>query len=253
MQWVMRKLTILLGSIALTACVVNVQRGRGQAANDPQPANTAPAATPADPPPGTAPPPATAATPTPTATGTAATPATTGTAATPATTATGTAAGNGSGAVVAPAVAFEEIAEPPGNDAEAEQKLAIAAGRATALVPGANLGVWIWSDANGWHVRTTTKSQQHRFQGVVMATRDATLTDVKPTRLEFNDRLRVRNGRAVAFDFTTNGHEDGFDFKSAGGQCLRFFVKVDGKPDPGNVNLGSAGTHPAKWHFKLCP
>lgn len=238
--------------LLVSACVVHVDRTRqannAPPANDAPPANTAPAATPVNAPPAntapaatpvTAPPPANTA-PAATATGTVGT-------APPAST------GPGSTGVAAPVIAFEEIAEPPANDTPFDGKLAIAVGRSVQLVPTAALGVWIWNEGNTWHVRTTTKGAQHRFQGVVMTTRDGTLTDVKPTKLEWNDRLRVRNGRAAAWDFSTAGHEDGFDFKTVGGQCIRFWVKVDGKADPGSVNLGKDGAHPAKWHFRLCP
>lgn len=231
----MRKLAIIVSGIVLSACVVNVERQPRQAHNAPppqngQPAHTDPVTT--APPANTAPPP---------------------TAPPPASTTTAPPANTGPGPTGA-MMPFEELPEPPPTEPPIDVKLVDADGRPTALVAGAPLGVWIWIDRDQtWHVRTTTHSQMHRFQGVVMTVRDNTLSDVKPVRLEMNDRLRTHNGRVAAWDFSTNGHEDGFDFKTAGSQCIRFFVKVDGKADPAAINVGKNAAHPSRWHFRLCP
>jgi hypothetical protein len=129
----------------------------------------------------------------------------------------------------------------------------IARGAPRGLAPGHPETLWVWHDDNAgaWHVRATTRRQLHRFSGRVW-TSDGQIVDVHPTRLEWGDRIRVA-GRNVDFDFHTDGGIDGFDFRTAGTQCVHFALFIDGRGDPGRVTVGAGDMHPRHHVFTLCP
>lgn len=125
-----------------------------------------------------------------------------------------------------------------------------AQGRPTNLQAGAAEAIWIWHDGGGWHLRTTTASQLHRFSGRVWAPKGE-VGNVRSTRLELNDRFR-KSGNAMAFDFQTQGGEDGFDFQIAEANCAMFSVHIDGKPRPDRIFLGSHNLSPESATIRLC-
>lgn len=135
-----------------------------------------------------------------------------------------------------------------------EMKIADAAGRPTGLVGNAPGAFWIWQEEDGrlWHVRTTTRSEKHRFTGLVNGDEGGPITDLVLTRVDLDDKMRgVKKG--IQFDFETAGHEDGFDFRVDGQHCVRFYLKLDGQADPASIVVGAANAHPPHSHFKLCP
>ena len=142
-----------------------------------------------------------------------------------------------------------ETAEP--SEPAQELKRGVAKGRSKELEPGAIHGVWIWRVGDRWHVRTTTKSVKHRFTGRVSVPEGSEIERVTATKTDMSDRIKLRD-RAVHFDFTTNGHEDGFDFAVEGKGCVRFAIEVDGERKPAMVKLGKRSVQPDSWHFKLC-
>jgi hypothetical protein len=125
-------------------------------------------------------------------------------------------------------------------------------GRPKGLHVSAPEAYWVWHEGKGlkWHVRTTTHSTEHRFQGFVQPD-TGHLSAVRPTRLEWNDRVRASE-KGISFDFHTNGAEDGFDFETTG-QCVRFYLLIDGKAHPQNIHIGQAGVNPPHDYFKACP
>jgi hypothetical protein len=143
---------------------------------------------------------------------------------------------------------YEEPPPPP--DQPAEQARSIAEGRPPGLKSGSVEAYWIWHDSAGWHLRTTTHSSRHRFQGRVSAMRGS-VDNVRATRLEYGDRFRQK-GNQMAFDFTTDGGVDGFDFAIAEGDCAQFYLLIDGKPNPERVVIGAGGRHPSHTAFRLC-
>jgi hypothetical protein len=151
----------------------------------------------------------------------------------------------------APTFVFVEVPEP--TTAAVSIQYSVADGRPKGLKDGASEAVWIWHEEKGkfWHVRTTTKKYLHRFSGAVVG-EGGPITEIKPTRLEWGDRIKA-SPKGIVFDFETDGHEDGFDFRVGGNHCVRFYIKVDGKEEPGKINVGKTDAHPPAWHFKLCP
>jgi hypothetical protein len=120
------------------------------------------------------------------------------------------------------------------------------------MKPGAPLAYWIWRDKDGvtWHLRTTTTTQLHRFSGRIWA--DGTIQDLKPSRLETEDRLKKEDEGVLVFDFTTQGVIDGFDFKVAAGRCVTFHLLIDGKPAPQEVEIGQKEIAAGAATFRLC-
>jgi hypothetical protein len=118
--------------------------------------------------------------------------------------------------------------------------------------PGAPAAYWIWADPNGmWHLRTTTAGSPHRFRGRIAGATGA-IVDVRPSRLDFGDRLRS-GPRGVGFDFHTRGHIDGVDFRPADNGCVRFALFIDGGPHPKRIFVGAQGVEPPHAHFAACP
>jgi len=144
--------------------------------------------------------------------------------------------------------AVEETAEPA--EAPVDTGNNVAEGRPPAFKDGAPEAYWVWHDRGGWHVRTTTAHQQHRFQGRVWVGKGEVM-DVHPSHNELGDRL-VQRGNFLTFDFTTKGHEDGFDFRIADGECAKFNLLIDHRGQPDRIFVGGQGLMPTKHVFKVC-
>ena len=150
-----------------------------------------------------------------------------------------------------PQPVFTPTPEP--RDRPADHPRGIARGAPRGLQPGHPQTLWVWhdDDGTGWHVRSTTHSQRHRFSGRVWVA-EGSIANVNPTRLEFRDRLRM-GPRGVEFDFETDGGIDGFDFQTVGTRCVHFALFVDGRGEPDKVKLGSSEARPRHHVFTVCP
>ena len=153
-------------------------------------------------------------------------------------------------AAVAVQPAYQET--PPPAEAPQVIKFNVADGHPKGLKSGALEAFWVWHDTNGkrWHLRSTTHAVMHRFHGGVVPD-SGQITSVKPTRLEFGDRIKASN-KGIAFDFHTEAGEDGFDFDT-NGQCVRFYLRIDSKTNANLINVGKDDVHPPSSNFKLCP
>jgi len=81
---------------------------------------------------------------------------------------------------------------------------------------------------------------------------DGTLSELKPSTLDLNDRLKKEDDGVVVFDFNTQGVIDGFDFQLAAGRCVTFHLLVDGKPAPKEVEIGRKEVPSGSPTFRLC-
>jgi hypothetical protein len=124
----------------------------------------------------------------------------------------------------------------------------IAMGR-PMFAPGSPEAYWIWHDVGGWHLRTTTSMITHQFEGLIRPY-NGTITEMRPTRDEWNDRIRI-GPDGIAFSFQTGGGMDGFDWRVSSG-CNEFHLRIDGVPAPGRVFLGGPGNHPMQMPFMRC-
>ena len=144
---------------------------------------------------------------------------------------------------------IEELAEPSEEAVRLDWK--VARGQSKKFEAGAGHSLWVWHDGHRWHVRSTTKSQKHRFTGFVAAAKGTAIEAITPTRTDLRDRVKLVDDR-VRFDFTTNGHADAFDFRVRGKGCIRFALRVDGEAAPQMVKRGEKAVQPESWHFRLC-
>lgn len=115
---------------------------------------------------------------------------------------------------------------------------------------GAPHRYYVWHDHEGWHLRTTTARERHRFHGEVIADQGA-IQNVRTFKRERGDWVRVdADGRKVFFDLSTDEGLDGFDFRTEA-QSLRFRLFMDGKDRPELVFVGLTGAHPNNVPFAL--
>jgi hypothetical protein len=126
-------------------------------------------------------------------------------------------------------------------------------GRPARLKAGEPTALWIGRGADGeYWVRTTTQGERHIFTGRIRAQGGGEIVNVKPTKMDFNDRVK-HEGKDVVFDIHTKGDEDGFNFSVAKNACVEFVVRIDGKPDTTLVYLGEKEARPPSTHFVVCP
>lgn len=145
-----------------------------------------------------------------------------------------------------------EAIEPDSSD-PAQMAPGLAEGKPPRLRPNAAMSYWIWQSGKGdWHLRSTTAQQLHRFQGRVHPREGATLGNIKATRLEWGDRVRLQ-GEDIVFDFSTQGGEDGFDFKLDGDACVEMDLRIDKSSHPKLVVIGKTEQAPSAAHFVVCP
>lgn len=131
---------------------------------------------------------------------------------------------------------------PPPNVNPVATPANVANGRPPNLKPGAQAAYWVWRDANGWHVRTTTAKNLHRFHGKVTGD----IVNVKPVRTEMNDRMKSTKDW-ILFAFETAGNLDGFDFTTNG--CASFNLHANaGK----KIFIGASELQPTTNFFTLC-
>ena len=120
-----------------------------------------------------------------------------------------------------------------------------------AFTGGEVLGVYVWHDTNGQHVRFTTKGKVVRsFKGKVCGT---SVSNVQEHKLELDkDTLSVGpEGHCVVFDFSTDGGIDGFDFR-AEGDVVTYDFHMDGKQMPTDlIRIGASSKNPNKSPFVL--
>lgn len=137
------------------------------------------------------------------------------------------------------------VVEPPAPPSAQPAPVApnIANGQPPNMKPGAPGAYWIWRDASGWHLRSTTAKQLQRFHGKITAD----ITQVKPVRLEMKDRLKATT-KWILFNFDTAGHLDGFDFNANG--CATFNLSPGGNK---KIFIGASEAQPSSHHFTLCP
>ena len=116
--------------------------------------------------------------------------------------------------------------------------------------PGKVLGVFVWHDEGGQHVRFTSKGKKAKhFTGEICA---ATITKADGVELEDNDSVAIGpEGHCVKFDLTVDGAVDGIDFRADGDE-VTYDIKLHDKPVAASlVHIGKHSLHPKKHPFVL--
>jgi hypothetical protein len=108
---------------------------------------------------------------------------------------------------------------------------------ATSFQKGAGDGYWIYSNANGIHIRTTTKSESDRkyYTGQIRGEM-ANVSLIAPDR----DWIRWPNGDVADFGLRTAGGVDGIDLTLKGSSIV-FTLRTDDRIAAPNIALGSNG------------
>jgi hypothetical protein len=119
---------------------------------------------------------------------------------------------------------------------------------------------FVWYDAGGWHLRTTTKEISHEFSGTIRVV-GGTVTKIenfsgleaRPGQKGKNDIGRLDESRRnITFKFATKGREDGFDFKvGPTAETLQFNLKVNGYGHREMILIGGEGTAAPQAAFSL--
>jgi len=142
---------------------------------------------------------------------------------------------------------------PPSSLNPPQLSASVANGRATDLGPGHPHAFWVWRDSDGlWHLRTTAKRRDHRFQGVIRPLDGAEIVNLRPVSADQRDRMGMV-GRALSFEFHTTTQMDGFDFRLNRPACLEFDLRMDEDGTPRYIYLGKEKIVPEASHFILCP
>jgi hypothetical protein len=120
-------------------------------------------------------------------------------------------------------------------------------GRPKGMGPNAASGYYIWQDERGWHLRTTTGSEKHKFSGEIIS-EGGSINTVKQYREEQAAWFK-QQGNRITIDLTTDKNIDGIDFQSTG--TLTFKLSFDDREEPAAIRIGSNGDSPSAIPFTL--
>lgn len=120
-------------------------------------------------------------------------------------------------------------------------------GRPKGMGPNAPGGYYIWQDEKGWHLRATTGSQKHRFDGEIIS-EGGTISAVKQYREEPASWFK-QQGNKITFDLTTDKNIDGIDFQADGN--ITFKLRFDDREEASTIHVGANGENPASLPFTL--
>jgi hypothetical protein len=145
---------------------------------------------------------------------------------------------------------------------------------------GKALGYFVWKDGDTWKVRWTTFGAEHRFSGRVVIEggeiRSFKRIDVDEERKVLapgraprvvrgprgrvrrvepgrpavvatrdEDRIEQETETLIRFNTVTNDDLDGLEFKvTEATSAVRFFLEIDGKPRPAEVEVGRTNHKP---------
>ena len=125
-------------------------------------------------------------------------------------------------------------------------------GRPEKLDRGDDGSVYIWHGADGWHLRTTdVQNVAHHYTGTIAVSPGASVTALRPVRLEKDDRVWLTSDNVIHYDLTTYAGVDGFDFRVTAcdlnreHEVLHFSLDYDGREqDTSRIELGPEKAHP---------
>lgn len=123
-------------------------------------------------------------------------------------------------------------------------------GEPTLLTPGGATGYYIWHDADGLSLRTTSHTGENHFSGRL--TTDGAFRGVTLARPETGDGLAMVGPDHLRFSFHTHQHLDGIDFHIEGGSWVRFDLELNGSPiGPRRIFVGRFNQHPGDNTFTI--
>ena len=108
-------------------------------------------------------------------------------------------------------------------------------GRPPSSRAWAPLSYYVWHDAGGWHLRSTTSGHYHQFEGQVQGPEG--IYNVRST--DPRTPLQI-SGNVISFNYSVQGGERGFDW--AGGP-MSFALTIDGRDRSEKVRIGYGEQH----------
>lgn len=116
---------------------------------------------------------------------------------------------------------------------------------------------YLWSDPDGWHLRSCTKDGYvAKFNGEITL-KGGTFEKFRPIELEpkgkHPDAWQVSPDRTqLKFAIQSSDHPDGFDFTVKGKDATVVFdLKVGGKEQPKRIFIGHDNLHPSSTYFEF--
>jgi hypothetical protein len=116
---------------------------------------------------------------------------------------------------------------------------------------GKSGGYWVWADAEGWHLRTTSAGPMRDFTGVISPLKGGKIEGLRPARANSRYEKLAVTEKGIEFRLPTQADVEGFDWQVTSG-CNRFELKAEGEVTPGLVRLGGMGDAPPQIPFDLC-
>jgi len=156
-------------------------------------------------------------------------------------------------AVPVPVCADDTSAGPKTPDGRAISPI----GRFSDDLTGSPARYYVWSDREGWHLRTCSRGNVFgKFTGTIKLN-GGTFNRLRQIGLERTGRRRDKwsvseDRRTITFEIWTTSSFDGFDFDVNGMDSkVEFDLKIGDRKRPGRVFIGSDGLHPtgAKFEF----
>jgi hypothetical protein len=150
---------------------------------------------------------------------------------------------------------------------------------------GRDLGYYVWSEGDTWHVRWTTTGAMRHFTGTVAAEggdlKSLKRIDVEEERKVIRpgrpphvvrgpygrargvaggrppvvatreqDRIEMDGDRRIRFNARTNDDIDGYNFKvTSDVRTLRFVLEIDGASRAADIEIGRNNRHPEQNPF----
>jgi hypothetical protein len=121
-------------------------------------------------------------------------------------------------------------------------------GRPKGMGPNAASGYYIWQDERGWHLRTISGSEKHRFSGEII-NEGGSFDTVKQYREEPGTWFK-HQGNKITIDLSAGKNIDGIDFQSTGGS-LTFRLSIDDREEPSAIWVGANAENPSGIPFTL--
>jgi hypothetical protein len=123
-------------------------------------------------------------------------------------------------------------------------------GEPKGLAPGLPDAYWIYRDASGWHLRTTTDKALRKFAGRIFLS-EGRVTRAAASTIEGRDRIK-NTDRDIQLNFETFGKMDGIDFDTSGAKCIHFDLTYEGQSDPKVIRIGASKLVPTSAKFMIC-
>jgi len=154
-------------------------------------------------------------------------------------------------AVATPAARADDSSSEDGGCGDLGHWPADVQGVPEGLRAGAAAGIYVWHDADGWHLVATHPGHERSvFTGRIVT--DGDIFGIG-RRIEGPDKVSVTSGhRLLGYRFTNFGYIDGVAFRTRCGEHIGISGSIDGHPlTPEQVFIGRDGHHPDAVPFGL--